>query len=80
MNVRHLEQDKQQLNAQFARREQEIATRSSSSQKQLATKVHETEEKERYLLEKEKKLNEREKRLIEFENSLRERKDNKESQ
>ena len=40
MDVKHLEQDKQQLNAQFARREQEIATRSSSSQKQLVNKLH----------------------------------------
>jgi hypothetical protein len=43
MNVKHLEQDKQQLNAQFARREQEIANKSTSSQKLLATKVHDTE-------------------------------------
>jgi hypothetical protein len=71
MNLKHLEQDKQQLNAQFARREQEITNKSSSSQKHLATKMHETEDKERQLQEKEKKLNDREKRLIEFENSLR---------
>ncbi len=38
MSVRHLEKDKQQMSAQLARRDQEIASRSNSSRKLSSSK------------------------------------------